>query len=261
MFNSELDIIAKECVPNVQEILATHIQERVSSRLGERAGDMLTSYIEVGQILKEELSLSMANSSNSTYLGKANMWTNNLPTKVLSSACDVFSSIARSSLQHIRDADVRNSVGRCQCGGVKVLKFVWKPGDDTVPSFFWGCARYRAHERYQHDRAVSFRSASIDGVLGNIQHLSKISDSDLRQLERLLVDQVKVYRDGEVVITEEVMSKVNKIFGGTPQADSNEGVAEYISGFVSTICEEIKRREHKTSVVIGDASLEIGNDD
>ena len=192
MFNSELEILAKECVPNVQEILATHIQERVSSRLGERASAMLTTYVEVGQILKEELNMSMANSSNSTYLGKANMWTNNLPTKVLSSACDVFGSIAKSSLQHTKDVHVRDSVGRCQCGGVKVLKYVWKPGDDAVPSFFWGCARCRAHERYQHDRAVSFRSASIDGVLGNIQHLSKISDSDLRQLERLLIKMVRL---------------------------------------------------------------------
>ena len=91
----------------------TNIQERLSSRLGERASVMLTAYVEVGQILKEELSISM---------------------------------------------------------------------DDTVPSFFWGCARYRAHERYNHDRAVSFRSASIDGELHNVQHLSKISDSDLRQL-------------------------------------------------------------------------------
>ena len=260
MFNSELEIIAKECVPNVQEVLATNIQERVLSRLGERASVMLTAYVEVGQILKEELSMSMANSSNSTGLGKANMWTNNLPTKVLSSACDVFSCIAKSSLQHTRDLDVRNSVGRCQCGGVKVLKFVWKPGDDTVSSFFWGCARYRAHERYNHDRAVSFRSASIDGVLHNVQHLSKISDSDLRQIERLLVDQVKVYRDGEVVIAEDVVSKVTKIYGGTPQVHSSEGVAEYIDGFVSIVAIEIKRREQKTSIVLGDASPERNAD-
>lgn len=47
IFNSELDIVAKASVPDVQQILSTHVQERLSSRLGERACDMLTAYIEV----------------------------------------------------------------------------------------------------------------------------------------------------------------------------------------------------------------------
>ena len=88
MFNSELEINA--FLYNELEVLQT--SERLSSRLGERASVMLTASVEVGQILKEELSISM---------------------------------------------------------------------DDTVPSFFWGCARYRAHERYNHDRAV-FISLSLN---------------------------------------------------------------------------------------------------
>lgn len=249
MFNSELDIVAKASVPDVQQILATHVQERLSSRLGERACDMLTAYIEVGQILKEELSICMGNCSTSTYLGKANMWTNDLPKKVLSSTCDVFSCIAKSSLQHTKDVDMRNSVGRCQCGGVKVLKFVWKSGEDTVPSFFWGCTRYRAHERYQHDRAVSFRSASLHSVLSNNHYLSKISGTDLCQLERLLLDQMKLYREREVV-SEDDISKVNRIYGGTPEVCTNEGLAEYINGFISVVSTEIKGREQKAGSIL-----------
>ena len=249
MFNSELDIVAKESVPDAQQVLATRVQERVSSRLGERACDMLTSYIEVAQIIKEELLMSITNSSSSSPLGKLNVWTNELPTKVLSSMSDVFTIVARSSLQHTKDLDVRNCTGRCQCGGVRVLKFVWKPGDDTVPSFFWGCARYRANERYQHDRAISFRSATVDGVLSKAHYLSKISDADLRVLERLLVDQMKFYKEGEPV-TEDILSKIAKIYGGTPDVHTNEGLATYIDGFISVVSTEMKRRQQKTSLIL-----------
>ena len=251
MFNSELDIVAKESIPDIQQVLATQVQERVSSRLGERACDMLTAYIEVAKVMKEEVIMSVVNCSSSSSLGKLNIWTNELPSKVLRSASDVFISVATSSLQHTKDLDVRNCTGRCQCGGVRVLKFVWKPGCDSMPSFFWGCVRYRANERYQHDRAISFRSATVDGVLSKAQYLCKISDTDLRVLEQLLVDQVKYYKEGEP-ITEDMLSRITKIYGGTPDTQTNEGVAEYINSFVLQVTTELKRRQQKASAILPD---------
>ena len=70
--------------------------------------------------MKEEVLMSIANCSSSSSLGKLNVWTNELPSKVLSSASDIFISVATSSLQHTKDLDVRNCTGRCQCGVVSV---------------------------------------------------------------------------------------------------------------------------------------------
>ena len=69
------------------------LQERVSSKLGERACDILTAYIESGRSMKEETLVSITNCSTSSSLGKLNVWTNELPTEVLSSASEFFTSV------------------------------------------------------------------------------------------------------------------------------------------------------------------------
>jgi radical SAM superfamily enzyme with C-terminal helix-hairpin-helix motif len=117
-----------------------------------------------------------------------------------------------------------------------------------MPSFFWGCVRYQANERYQHDHAISFRYATVDGVLSKAQYLNKISDTDLRVFEQLLVDQVKYYKEGEP-ITEDMLSRITKIYGGTPNTQSSEGVAEYINTFVLQVATELKRRQLKTAIL------------
>lgn len=95
---------------------------------------------------------------------------------------------------------------------------------------------------YQHDRAFSFRSATIKAVVGNVHYLRKISDADLRQLERLLLDKVRLYRECDP-LSEELLSKVNKVYGGTPDVCTKEGLAEYVNGFAMTVNTEVKRRE------------------
>lgn len=172
---------------------------------------MLTAYIEVAKVIKEEVVMSVVNCSSSSSLGKLNVRTNELTSKVLRSASDVFVSVATSSLQHTKDLNVGNSTGHCQCGGVRVLKFVWKPGCDSMPFFCGGCIQYRANERYQHDRAISFRSATVDGELSKAQYL-KISDTDLRVLEQLLLDQVKYCKEGGP-IWEDMLSRITKMYG------------------------------------------------
>lgn len=192
-FNSELDIIARESIPVAQHFLQTNVQERVASRLGEKAGEMLRNYLEVNEIIKEEVTSSISNCSQSTPLGRLNMWSNGLQRKLITSCCDTLSSIAKSAMQH-SDTQPDQHIGRCQCGGVKVLKVNWKNVSD-LPSFFWGCGRYRQFERYQHDRAVSFRSATLKTITDNANHLMKMTSKDLMSVKSMLSDNTDLFKD------------------------------------------------------------------
>ena len=91
-------------------------------------------------------------------------------------------------------------------------------------------------------------------MLSKAQYLRKISDADLCVLERLLVDQVKFYKEAKP-ITEDMLSRISKIYGGTPDAHSNEGVAEYINSFVLQVSNELKRRQQKTSTILPDIGV------
>ena len=210
LFDSELDIIAKECVPDVEGILATSIQEKVSSCLGERGCDMLTNYIEVNEIVKEELMVALNNGGSDSYLGKLREWTDNLPNKVLSASSDTFSSIAKAALHHSSDVIANKGSGRCQCGGVKVLKVNWKSRNDSLPSFFWGCTHYRAIEKFQHDRAVPFCSATVSSIL--------VSDGDLQHLLHSLEEDEKYHRECEILDT--ISEIFVEVYGQPPENQS-----------------------------------------
>lgn len=137
LFNSELEIVARECVADEQKILATAVQEKVCSRLGERAYGSLSNFIEVTQIMKE-LDIMLGNSSTSSQPGKLSLWTNNLQRKVMTGSANVLISVEKSALQHTSEADDNSDVGRCQCGGLKLLKFTIRCGRNSEPSFFLG---------------------------------------------------------------------------------------------------------------------------
>lgn len=72
MFDSELDILAQESIPAAQYFLQCYVQERIASRRGERGEHMLANYIEVNEIVKEEL---CSTTSGSCYLCNVNVWT------------------------------------------------------------------------------------------------------------------------------------------------------------------------------------------
>ena len=243
LFESELDIVAKECIPDVRKILATSIQEKVSSRLGERGCDMLVNYMEVNQILKEELAIALNNGSHGSYLGKLKEWTNNLPSKVLSASSDTFTSIAKAAFHHSSDIIANKGSGRCQCGGVKVLKVNWKSGCDSLPSFFGGCARYRSVEKFQHDRAVPFRSATVSSILSESQYVVKVADADLQHLLRLLEDEEKYHRESP--ISEEVSARFAKVYG---RPSDGQPLADIIRSHVDQVSSIIKKRKEKSHV-------------
>ena len=192
-FNSELDIIAKESIPVAQHFLQTNVQERVASRLGEKAGEMLCNYLEVNERVKEEITSSISNCGQSSPLGRLDMWSNGLQRKLITSCCDTLSSVAKSAMQHSATQPDQH-VGRCQCGGVKVLKVNWKNVSD-LPSFFLGCGRYRQFERYQHDRAVSFRSATLKTITDNAHHMTKMTSKDLMGVKSMLSENSDLLKD------------------------------------------------------------------
>ena len=133
------------------------------------------------EILKEELCSTISNCDSSTYLGKMGVWTNSLHQKVIMQFTEMASCVAKASLQHVDHMELVGGIGRCQCGGVKVLRINWKNVSDK-PSFFWGCGRYRVFEKYQHDRATPFRSATIQNVLENPNLVTKIPSKDLQHI-------------------------------------------------------------------------------
>ena len=227
MFDSELEILAQESVPSTQYFLQSNVQERIASRLGERGGHMLANFIEVNEIVKEELCSTIGNSSGSCHLGKVNVWTNGLQKKVISMCSNTTSCIAKSAMHHILHVDT-HSVGRCQCGGVKVLKVNWK-GVTDIPSFFWGCGRYRPFERFHHDRAVPFRSGTVTSVIKNATY---VTTKDLQNIKMMITD--KFFKDIDD------FELASKLLGSV--LNSTEEVQSQIQALCNAIDMEIGKR-------------------
>ena len=70
-------------------------------------------------------------------------------------------SVATSSLEHTKDLDVHNCTGCCHCGGVRVFG---NPNVTACP-LLEGGAYNMEKMRDQHDRVISFRSVTVNGVL------------------------------------------------------------------------------------------------
>ena len=226
LFDSEIDLLVSECTPSIQHVIASAVQERVFSRLGERASEMLTTYIEVNEVLKEEMTMTISNASDRSPLGKHALWSNNLHKKVLTRSFDTSTCVAKAALQH-SDTGVSSSVGRCQCGGVKALK--WKCDNVGEPSFFWGCARYRMNERFEHDKAISFRSANLELIVGSPQYSLKLSDGDLSRLIKFIENDEKNVKDGGSGTVD--LERIRRVYGGVPDGNTSETLVEYIHSF------------------------------
>lgn len=89
---------------------------------------MLANYLEVNEIVKEELCSTIGNSIGSCYLGKVNVWTNGLQRKVISMCSDTVPFLAYSKVSnasHALHVDT-NSVQQLNdaSSGVKVLKSI-----------------------------------------------------------------------------------------------------------------------------------------
>ena len=75
--------------------------------LGERAYESL-NFVEVSQLVKEELQIVFGNSSPVSRIGKK--WSNNFQ-KVIDSTAELLIKIGKSVLQHTPEAEALDSVG------------------------------------------------------------------------------------------------------------------------------------------------------
>ena len=61
LWKSEMDIIAKECTPKLDGLLSLGLSARILSRLGDNATTKLAAFIEVSDVLTEEIGISLTN--------------------------------------------------------------------------------------------------------------------------------------------------------------------------------------------------------
>ena len=70
LWKSEADIIAKECAVSLDGILSMGISSRIVSRLGEGASTKLAAFVEVSEMMTEEVGITLTNVDRKTELGK-----------------------------------------------------------------------------------------------------------------------------------------------------------------------------------------------
>ena len=61
LWKSEADIVAKECVLSLDGILSMGISSRIVSRLGEGATTKLAAFVEVSEMMTEEVDITLTN--------------------------------------------------------------------------------------------------------------------------------------------------------------------------------------------------------
>ena len=154
LWNSETKIIAQECVPSLDGILAMGISSRILGCLDEDSNTKL--FVEVSEIMTEEVGMSLTNISG---VGKIAAWSDNLQTKVAQVVCfgvksekQLYSKLQITSTGRGRD--------RCRCRASKGLKCSWHSG--VHPSIFWGCKLYMRFDQVRHDKAIGLRGQSLE---------------------------------------------------------------------------------------------------
>lgn len=85
-------------------------------------------------------------------------------------------------------------------------------GEIVSHLFFWGCSKYRSSERFFHDRAIAFRSASVSVIVSNQRYLCTLSDNTLDQLHKMLVEEGR-YVKKQPEVTDELISRVKRVCG------------------------------------------------
>ena len=233
LFDSELDAIAADALPHSSYFSTSGLYRRLSSCLGDRGVELVSSYLVVNSILREEIATSIESSDPNNALGKLEVWTNGLPSKLLAKCSHLFEDIAKAALCHTTEFKEFVGDSRCQCGGVKYLKCTW--ASMSVPSFFWGCVQYRVSERFAHDRARAFRSANVKLVLENSQYYSRMVHKDIAHISRMLDEEKKIHVD------EVKNDRISKLFGPSsspePDINVNEMLQKYID-IANTIAKE-----------------------
>jgi len=208
LWRSEADIIAKECIPNLDSILCMGISSRIVTRLGEDASTKLAAFVEVSEIMTEEVGINLTNVDRNAELGKILAWSNNLQSKVVLSCGALWSDIGKSALQQTPDAEAAIGRGRCRCGSSKALRCSWHGG--VNPSFFWGCRAYTRFDQARHDKAIGVRAQPFQTVITTPRFSQHLLESEMKVMV-VRLDAAKAHYANEM-ITDEV-TKAKQVFG------------------------------------------------
>lgn len=165
--------------------------------------------------------------------------------KVFDHTSQTLDIVGKAALQHTYDG-FSDMESRCKCEGSKLLKFKWV--NNSAPSFFWGCGRYRANEMFLHDRTKPQHSKLTEI---NRKYLHYISDKDLRGLLHQVEDEEKKNEDN-TNLTEDENALVADIFGPLPE---DVTIKEHIHSFVDCLSREVKERESKLQMGLESTSM------
>lgn len=111
MWRSEADIIAQECVLTPNDILSTGISSRIVNRLGEGANTKIAAFVEVNEMMTQEVGINLTNTDRKTEMGITLAWFNNLQSNVAHSFGMLWSEIGRAALQQTADAEAVSGWG------------------------------------------------------------------------------------------------------------------------------------------------------
>ncbi len=186
------------------------IGSRIVSRLGEDASHKLSAFVEVSEIMREEVGIRLTHMDKKTELGKIITWSNNLQSKVAYSCGTMWSEIGRSALQQTSDVEAVSGRGRCRCGTSKALKWSWHGG--VHPSFFWGCKAYTGFDQARHDKAIGLRDQSFEAVVTTPQFSCHLLPSDMSAMV-IHLDEAKCHYANELATSEEDISRARQVFG------------------------------------------------
>ena len=132
---------------------------RILGCLDEESNTKLSAFVEVSDIMTEEVGMSLTNIHSKSGVGKIPAWSDNLQTKVAQVVCFGVKS-EKQLYSKLQITSTGRGCGRCRCGASKALKCSWHSG--VHPSFFWGCKLYTRFDQVRHDKAIGLRGQSLE---------------------------------------------------------------------------------------------------
>ena len=180
LFDSELEAIAQTALPNPVDIKNVKPQLKLFERLGTHAGYSLSIFMQVGDVLLEELKRSL-NCNPGSPVQKLNIWTNKLPIALLTKSWEIQRSVAEAA--YMMSSYWAPDQGTCKCGAILTLRFGWKVSPISYPSFFWGCAAFDRRDVGKHDQAKPHR-ATLWEVISRSLHA--MTDKEIEVLREKL---------------------------------------------------------------------------
>ena len=182
-FESERDVIASSIVPGKDDLLNLRPQQRIKERLGEHAGFKLAAYLEVQEIVHEEIVSAINGASVKSQVGQLKQWVGDLPISVCKSVFSIEQAVGHQAFQLSEYWE--EGQGRCRCSAVKVIRFGWKLSPIPYPSFFGGCSRYTPQDAYSHDKGIPIKKSCWNILDPDSETRGKSAHISDKELDRL----------------------------------------------------------------------------